>query len=86
MVLKDKIVETGPEWREFSEDGNESRSRNGIPTSIAQHDMGLATVIGVSNRDASGRSLSGPMRSTVERLRTLDRRSQVHESTDRNLR
>jgi len=86
MVLKDKVVETGPEWRQFSEDGKENRSRTGIPTSIAQHDMGLATVIGVSNRDASGRSLSGPMRSTVDRLRTWDRRSQVHESTDRNLR
>jgi transcription initiation factor TFIIB len=86
MVLKDKIVETGPEWRQFSEDGKESRSRTGIPTSIAQHDMGLATVIGVSDRDASGRSLSGPMKSTVGRLRTWDRRSQVHESTDRNLR
>ena len=61
MVLKDKVVETGPEWRQFSEDGKERRSRTGVPTSIAQHDMGLATVIGVSNRDASGRSLSGAM-------------------------
>jgi transcription initiation factor TFIIB len=86
MVLKDKIVETGPEWRQFSEDGKDNRSRTGIPSSIAQHDMGLATVIGSSNKDASGRSLSGSMRSTVERLRTWDRRSQVHESTDRNLR
>ena len=86
MVLKDKIIETGPEWRQFSEDGKESRSRTGIPTSIAQYDMGLATVIGASNRDASGRPLSGPMRTTVERLRTWDRRSQVHESADRNLR
>jgi len=86
MVLKDKIIETGPEWRQFSEDGKESRSRTGIPTSIAQHDMGLATVIGAANRDASGRSLSGSMKSTVERLRTWDRRSQVHESADRNLR
>jgi transcription initiation factor TFIIB len=86
MVLKEKIVEMGPEWRRFSEDGKDDRSRTGIPTSIAQHDMGLATVIGVANRDASGRSLSGSMKSTVERLRTWDRRSQVHESTDRNLR
>jgi transcription initiation factor TFIIB len=86
MVLKEKITETGPEWRRFSEDGKDDRSRTGIPTSIAQHDMGLATVIGVTNRDASGRSLSGSMKSTVERLRTWDRRSQVHESADRNLR
>ncbi len=50
------------------------------------HDMGLATMIGGVNKDASGKSLSGSMRSTVERLRTWDRRSQVHESADRNLR
>lgn len=86
LVLKDKIVETGPEWRSFSEDGKDDRSRTGVPTSITMHDMGLATVMGVANRDAAGRSLSGSMKSTVERMRTWDRRSQVHESADRNFR
>jgi transcription initiation factor TFIIB len=86
LVLKDKIVELRPEWRRFSEDGKDDRSRTGIPTSITMHDMGLATVIGTANRDAAGRSLSGSMKSTVDRMRTWDRRSQVHESTDRNLR
>lgn len=86
LVLKDKITETGPEWRSFTSDGEDSRSRTGMPTSIAVHDMGLATVIGTLNKDASGRSLSGSMASTVQRLRTWDRRSQVHESADRNLR
>ncbi len=56
------------------------------PTSIAMHDMGLATVIGGVNKDASGKSLSASMKATVERLRTWDSRSQVHEPMDRNLR
>jgi len=86
LVLKDRIVQAGPEWRRFSEDGEKDRSRTGTPASIAMHDMGLATEMGAANRDASGRSLSGSMKSTVERLRIWDRRSQVHESTDRNLR
>ena len=86
LVVKEKIVESGPEWRSFSGEERDNRSRTGIPTSIAIHDMGLATVIGTLNKDASGRSLSGSMKSTVERLRTWDRRSQAHESTDRNLR
>ena len=86
FVVKEKIVEMGPEWRSFSGEEKDNRSRTGIPTSIAIHDMGLATMIGAVNRDASGRSLSGSMKSTVDRLRTWDRRSQVHESTDRNLR
>jgi transcription initiation factor TFIIB len=48
--------------------------------------MGLATMIGRPNRDATGRPLSEPMRTTVSRLRTWDSRSQVHASMDRNLR
>jgi transcription initiation factor TFIIB len=86
LVVKEKIVDMGPEWRSFSGDEKGDRSRAGIPTSIAMHDMGLATVIGALNKDASGRSLSGSTRTTIERLRTWDRRSQVHESADRNLR
>ena len=85
FVMKEKVVEAGPE-RSFSSEEDGNRSRTGSPTSIAKHDMGLATTIGDVNRDASGRSLSGSMKSTVERLRTWDRRSQVHESADRNLR
>jgi transcription initiation factor TFIIB len=86
FVVKEKIEETGPEWRAFSNEEKNNRSRGGIPTSIAMHDMGLATVIGSVNKDASGKSLSGSMKATVERLRTWDSRSQVHEPMDRNLR
>jgi len=86
FVVSDKAVETGPEWRSFSNEEKDERSRTGLPTSIAMHDMGLATTIGGENRDAAGRSLSGSMKSSIERMRTWDRRSQVHESADRNLR
>ena len=86
FVVKEKIEEIGPEWRAFSKEEKDGRSRTGIPSSIAMHDMGLATVIGSEDRDASGKSLSASMRSTIDRLRTWDGRSQVHEPTDRNLR
>lgn len=86
FVVKEKTVETGPEWRSFSNEEKDDRSRAGPPTSIAIHDMGLATIVGLQNRDASGKSLSGSMKSSIERLRTWDRRSQAHESADRNLR
>ena len=87
LVVKEKIVDQGPEWRSFTGDGEKGdRSRTGIPTSISMHDMGLATVMGTLNKDAAGKSLSGPMKTAVERMRTWDRRSQVHASTDRNLR
>lgn len=84
-VVKERIEDTGPEWRSSSKDEGKDESRAGLPTSIASHDMGLSTVIGSRNADSTGRPISGSMRSTVDRLRTWDRRSQVHESSDRNL-
>ncbi|MGI0084907.1 MAG: transcription initiation factor IIB [Nitrososphaerales archaeon] len=86
-VFKEKIEATGPEWRTFAKDeGGVDRARTGMPSSLAMHDMGLSTVIGKENRDASGRALQSSMKTTLERLRTWDKRSQVHESVDRNLR
>ena len=86
FVVKEKIEEGGPEGRAFSKEEKDDRSRGGIPTSIAMHDMGHATDIGGINKDASGKSLSASRKATVERLRTWDSRSQVHEPVDRNLR
>ena len=48
--------------------------------------MGLATVIGTPDRDASGHKIDAAMRSMMERLKTWDVRTQTHSSTDRNLR
>ena len=86
FVLTDQAVESGPEWRSFSKEENEGKSRTGVPTSLAMHDMGLATIIGPADRDATGKPLSASMKSTIERLRTWDSRSQVHEPVDRNFR
>ena len=85
-VMKEKIEEAGPERRAFSNEEKDERIRTGIPSSLAMHDMGLATVIGVENRDAFNKSLPASMRAAIERLRTWDGRSQVHEPVDRNMR
>ncbi len=68
----------------FVEHGD--RARAGAPTSLTMHDMGLATIINPTNKDASGKPLTSAMKSTIERLRTWDSRSQVHEPVDRNFR
>ena len=86
FVLSEKLQEAGPEWRSFTQDEHGDRARAGAPTSLAMHDMGLATIINPANRDASGRPLTASMKSTIERLRTWDSRSQVHEPVDRNFR
>ena len=70
----------------FKKDGGADPARTGAPSSLMIHDMGLSTVINPLNKDASGKPLSTSMKSTIERLRTWDSRSQVHEPVDRNLR
>jgi len=86
FVAIDRVEQDGPEWRSFSKEEGESRTRTGTPTSLAMHDMGLATIINPQNKDATGKPLTATMRSTIERLRSWDNRSQVHEPVDRNFR
>ncbi len=85
FVITDKITDTGAEWRSFANDES-NRARTGAGTSLTMHDMGLSTVIGAANKDATGKPLSASVKSSIERLRTWDSRSQAHSSADRNLR
>jgi len=83
FVLMEKEEETGPAFS--SSEGDVPQVVSGPPTSIAQPDMGLETVIGRTGRDASGSALPSRMKSTVERMRVWDRRSQPHQSAYRNM-
>lgn len=85
LVVTDKITDTSAEWRSFSSDEG-SKARTGAGTSLTMHDMGLSTVISAANKDATGKPLSASVKSSIERLRTWDSRSQAHSSADRNLR
>jgi transcription initiation factor TFIIB len=85
FVVTEKIADTGAEWRSFSNDES-NRTRVGAGTSLTMHDMGLSTIIGKANKDATGKPLSSGVKSSIERLRTWDSRSQAHSSADRNLR
>ena len=84
-MISDKLEETKGEWRAFTDTGA-SRARTGSGTSITMHDMGLTTIIGTADKDSSGKPLPHDTRSTMNRLRTWDSRSQVSTSADRNLR
>jgi transcription initiation factor TFIIB len=86
MVMVEAVSENRSEWRAFKTEEANQGSRTGTPTSLARHDMGLATIIGRTDKDASGRGLDASMRSTMERLRTWDSRIQVYSPADRNLR
>lgn len=79
MIVLDKTQNINqPEWRAFSNAEHEDRSRTGIPMSLAVYDMGLACVIGKTNRNAGGKKMDNAM----QRLRILDSRAYIHGSSD----
>lgn len=85
LVFSDRAQESRAEWRTFSSGRNSERGRVGSPISLTQHDMGLATIIGNSDKDSSGQKLDPSMHSMIHRLRTWNFRTQIHTSTERNL-
>ena len=85
FVVSERSIDQGPEWRSFGDEKGADKARTGAPTSITYRDMGLSTVIGRSNRDASGRSFDSPMRSSIDRLRKWDNRSPAFGNQEKNL-
>ncbi len=84
LVIRENILERGPEWRAFTLEERKSRSRVGAPTKFRHFDKGLSTVIRV-DRDAFGRPLSPKVRRQMWRLRRWQLRSSYHASQARNL-
>ena len=84
-VISDKLQEVGPEWRTYATDESGGKTRTGPAPSLARHDLGLSTIIGRTDRDASGNRLDVAMRTRMHRLKIWDSRSQVYTPTDRSL-
>ncbi|MGC2427261.1 MAG: TFIIB-type zinc ribbon-containing protein [Nitrososphaeraceae archaeon] len=85
MVIHDSTESLGPEWRIYSGDDIESKSRTGMPTSLAFHDMGLSTFISYSNVDANGIVISPEQMNKVQRMRRWNKISSNNRSYHRNL-
>jgi len=85
LVVKEVIINMGPEWKAFTFREHESRSRVGAPLSFSVHDKGLTTMIGRSGRDAYGRKIPPETMTKMRRLRKWQTRSRVHYYIDRNL-
>ncbi|AFH42934.1 transcription initiation factor IIB [Fervidicoccus fontis] len=84
-VLEQKLVNQGPEWRAFTPEEKEKRSRIGGPLSPTVHDRGLTTLIDWRDRDASGKKLEPKKRLEFLRYRKWQIRSRIQSSIDRNL-
>jgi len=83
FVISENMVDAGAEWRSFSEDVR-NRTRVGDRTSILIHDMGLSTMIGRTNQDATGKPISYMMKNSFNRLRLENSRTQIKSSSDKN--
>ncbi len=80
LVIEDKMVDFGQDWREF-EGGEESQRRGGAPLTYTQADKGLSTQVGTS---ADLSVLKGKERQKFYRLQQWQRR--VSTAIERNLR
>src|SRR3989338_9084324 len=49
LVIEDRMVDFSQEWRDFQDDGGESKRRAGAPASQTQFDQGLGTEIGTTS-------------------------------------
>ena len=86
MILSDKIqaMINRPEWYDTFDPVVETKDRQhrtGTPISLARYDMGLSTVIGKTNRDASGKIINAAMHTIMQRLRTWDSRARIRTSS-----
>jgi len=85
MVLRDRPESLAPEWVTYSGDDIESKTRTGLPTSLAFHDMGLSTFISYSNVDANGVAISSEQAAKIQRMRRWNKISSNNRSHHRNL-
>ena len=81
LVVEDKMVEFGQEWREFEDEGRgDSQRRTGAPMTYTQFDQGLGTEVG---QKADLFQLSSKDRNRFFRLRKWQYR--ISTAIERNL-
>ncbi len=80
LVVEDKMVDFGQEWREFDSDSGDSRRRVGAPMTYTQYDQGLGTEVGMK---ADLSRLENKSRNKFFRLRKWQYR--ISTAIERNL-
>ncbi|MBI4344056.1 MAG: transcription initiation factor IIB [Euryarchaeota archaeon] len=85
LVIDEKIMDPGPEWRAFDYEQRVKRSRVGAPMTYTIHDKGLSTVIDWRNKDSYGKDIAPRKRAQLYRLRKWQQRIRVSNATERNL-
>lgn len=85
LVVREKMVDTGPEWRAFDLEQHDKRARIGAPLTHTIHDRGLSTIINLASKDSTGKELSPAKRLQIYKLRKWQQRTRVSSALERNL-
>ncbi|MFH1399384.1 MAG: transcription initiation factor IIB [Candidatus Woesearchaeota archaeon] len=80
LVVEDKMIDFGQEWREFDSDDGDRRRRGGAPMTYTQFDQGLGTEVG---RKSDLNQLGKKERNKFFRLRKWQYR--ISTAIERNL-
>ncbi len=80
LVVEEKMVDFGQEWREFDSEQSQNRRRTGAPITYTQYDQGLGTEVG---RKADLYSLENKTKNKFFRLRKWQYR--ISTAIERNL-
>ena len=80
LVLDEKIIDSGPEWRAFDTDQASKRARTGSPMKYTRPNKGLATEIDQYNKDIRGVKISAQSRAQFYRIRKWHKRTSISSS------
>ncbi|MHA2334834.1 MAG: transcription initiation factor IIB [Candidatus Hodarchaeales archaeon] len=83
LVLEETLFVTTPEWRAYSTDEREMKTRTGSPLSPLRADLGLKVQISNSRRDSQGNYIAPEMQNKFRRLTKMD--NITRDSQHRNL-
>lgn len=85
LVLHERLMDDGPEWRAFDMEQLDKRARVGAPLTYTIHDKGLSTMIDWRNQDIFGKNIAPRRRAQIYRLRKWQRRIRISDAKERNL-
>ena len=85
LVVTDGAIDGGPEWAAYSVEENDRLARTGAPKSYSTQNIGLTTVIPLSNRDAHGNRIAMKDREKYFRMSKLQRHSAHSRPGERSL-
>ena len=69
LVIAEFTIDEGPEWRAFTQEERESKTRVGRPPLFSIYDKGLSTTMGNIYRDGQGRRIPAEKRFQMHRLK-----------------